>query len=719
MFLLAKTKRTPREYQKEALKAIASSRESGKGLVVMASGLGKTMTVIFDIDRYLKDHPDAKFLYLCDSIPILTQAKDEFKKYFGEEYSYSLFDAKHTPERKVNFLFGAFGKMANSLENFPENEFDYIVVDEAHHAQATTYQKVVLHFQPQYLLGLTATPVRLDQRNIEDLFGAPIFNLGLARALVEGLLTPIDYRIMDDELNAEEIERFVQSSEKISLAQLNKRFFLPLRDEEIVRIIREKIAEFGGKRTVIFCKNIQHAEETARLMPEATVVHSGMEYEESEKRIHDFKKGKIGILIAVDKLNEGVDIPEVDVVVFLRTTTSPTILLQQMGRGLRIVPGKDFVHILDFVANIYRLQDLNHLQKEMEEEIEEGTRTSSRARSLAEAFSISMPSKKFKERQIDFSHIVSKIDSSKRIYMTKEERLAEYKRFYIEHGRFPTQKEMQEEPGLTDAATYIALFGSMANLRKLATGEDVLLRKNFSDNELLSMFRNKALSLKRIPLQKEIDEDPAMPCAFTYFKRFGKLSAISKLAGVDDLPVSEKKARYWTEDEVIESIRKMTEELGRPPYADEMRSPYPSKDTIRKLFGTHSEAVKRAGLDVEYKTYTKEEAVVRIRELTKELGRPPKTEEMTRPTKNVCVRLFGSWENALKEANDGQGLPKRNWTKGESIIRILEVAQELGHTPSQKEMHHPGYAYLKRLFGSYNNAIIAAGLEPNKPYRAK
>ena len=582
---MAKTKRTPREYQKEALKAIASSRESGKGLVVMASGLGKTMTVIFDIDRYLKDHPNAKFLYLCDSIPILTQAKDEFKKYFGEEYSYSLFDAKHTPERKVNFLFGAFGKMANSLENFPENEFDYIVVDEAHHAQATTYRKVVLHFQPQYLLGLTATPVRLDQRNIEDLFGAPIFNLGLARALVEGLLTPIDYRIMDDELNAEEIERFMQSSEKISLAQLNKRFFLPLRDEEIVRIIREKIAEFGGKRTVIFCKNIQHAEETARLMPEATVVHSDMEYEESEKRIHDFKKGKIGILIAVDKLNEGVDIPEVDVVVFLRTTTSPTILLQQMGRGLRIVPGKDFVHILDFVANIYRLQDLNHLQKEMEEEIEEGTRTSSRARSLAEAFSVSILGKKFEERQLSPLEVINKICRIMPFGMHSKDELDAYLAKATEIlGRAPKNAELDR--GYRYACE--KYYGSLNNALR-ANKIAVNSVRTYRDEELLMQLRAFYEENGYAPRKRELDS-VTYPGYKVFVARFGTFERACKLANI---PYACRKHEY-TDEEMIEKAQELSRKKGSSITRREMIEP--SGASCIKRFGSWNNFLIAANL---------------------------------------------------------------------------------------------------------------------------
>ncbi len=611
----------------------------------MASGLGKTMTAIFDIERYLRDHPDSKVLYLCDSVPILQQVKEEFKAFFGEEYSYALLDNKHTPKRKVNFLFGSFCKLANSLGNYPKDEFDYIVVDEAHHAQATTYRRVVLHFCPSYLLGLTATPVRLDQRNIEDIFGEPIFNLGLARALAEGLLTPIDYRIMDDGLNIEEITRFMQSSEKISLNQLNRLFFLPCRDEEIVRIIRERIVALSGKRTIIFCKNINHAEEIARLMPEAKVVHSDMPYEVSDKQIHDFKKGKVSTIIAVDKLNEGVDIPEVDVIVFLRTTTSPTVLLQQMGRGLRLVPGKECVHVLDFVANYERLLELDALQREIANTIDDETKTNSSARSNQKPFAISMPSKKFVERHIDLGQIIAKTAVFLRSKHETEQLYKEYADFYYAHGRFPNRDEITIANGFScEASAYYRLFGSIFALKQKIIGEKIILNnRTISDYEILESYRNKALQLGRLPSIREINADKKMPSWYTFQKKFGSKEQIVKLIGLEKFIEND-----FDKAEAIATLQRLRKELGRLPLQKDLKSPKAS--VYRKLFGSWDNALIESGLLEKPKrhVYTKKEAIAKAKILYTQLGRAPFLSEMSEPSSSVCIKLFGSWKSFIE-----------------------------------------------------------------------
>ncbi len=158
----------PRPYQKESIAALAEARANGvkKGLVVMASGLGKTLTIIFDLQQFLQAQPRARILYLCHQESILAQSKAKFKKVFGDEYSYGMFTSHHKTTRAVTFLFATFQTMRDRREKFTPDAFDYIIVDEAHHTSAETYQPTVDYFTPQLLIGLTATKDRMDGQDI-------------------------------------------------------------------------------------------------------------------------------------------------------------------------------------------------------------------------------------------------------------------------------------------------------------------------------------------------------------------------------------------------------------------------------------------------------------------------------------------------------------------------------------------------------------------------
>lgn len=364
----------PYSYQANCLSALATARQDGstKELVVMATGLGKTMVAAFDVMRLLEVAP-GRVLYLCHQNHILAQARKTFEMVLGRGRSFGNFHGTEKHLHNVDVLFASFQTMANWREAFMRDEFRYVVVDEVHHAQAETFRPTVQYFTPDFMLGLTATLKRADGLDVGELFnGKPVFELDLYEALARKYLCDVDYRIMTDEIQAAGV--LDTPVGKLSIAHLNRTIFIPKRDEEIARIIGEKTAYIQNPRVMVFCSSKQHAENMAALIPGAEHVHSGVKAREKDGRLAAFRKGTLTTVTTIDMFNEGIDVPEANVIVFLRSTASETIYLQQFGRGLRKADGKDNVLILDFVANCERIEMVRELDARVRQFREEMTR---------------------------------------------------------------------------------------------------------------------------------------------------------------------------------------------------------------------------------------------------------------------------------------------------------------------------------------------------------
>lgn len=357
----------PFPYQSECLVEVEGSRNEGAktALVVMASGLGKTVTAAFDAKRWFENHR-GRLMYLCHQNDILYQAKTTFEAVLGDQYTYGYFHGQEKNLHDVDCLFASLQTMEKYLEFFDPKEFGYIVVDESHHSQAQTFKRVIEHFEPQFLLGVTATPDRLDQRNIREIYGPEVYFLPLEEALARRLVTPVDYRMLSDEIVISGIVDTPQG--KLNIGYLNRKIFVPKRDEEIAKIIAKHAAEFEDPRIIIFCSTVQHCDHFCAQVPGSLAIHSKIPIKERALRIELFRQGLITTVVTVDCFNEGIDIPQANVVVFLRSTASPTIFLQQLGRGLRLSDGKDKVIALDFIGNCERINLVYDLWKAVDHE---------------------------------------------------------------------------------------------------------------------------------------------------------------------------------------------------------------------------------------------------------------------------------------------------------------------------------------------------------------
>lgn len=345
---------TPNLMQRKALKEISRTRSMGvdKALVIAATGSGKTYLAAFDAKNFNAKH----LLFVVHKDTILVEAMKTFSKVFGKERTYGLYNGTSQDGLKCDFLFASNQMLLRHLLSFSPTEFDYIVIDEVHHAAAEGYQKILSYFKPQFLLGLTATPDRMDDKNIYELFGNNVpYDLRLREAMENHLIVPFKYYGIKDSLmsyadadSGEGVRKIIQESS----SHIHGEF------------IREQIEKYRPKgvklRAVGFCRSIEHARLMAETMAglgyHTAYLTASSETGERLKIFHDLEneKNPLELLFTVDILNEGVDIPSLNMVLFLRPTESSTIFIQQLGRGLRKYPGKSYLTVLDFIANSYR-----------------------------------------------------------------------------------------------------------------------------------------------------------------------------------------------------------------------------------------------------------------------------------------------------------------------------------------------------------------------------
>lgn len=337
----------PNKMQRQALQNLSALRNSGahRGLVISATGTGKTYLSAFDV----RNAAPRRMLFIVHREQILKKAMSDYQKIIGgPDSDFGLFSGNRR-ETQAKYLFATIQTMSRSdnLSLFTADAFDYILIDEVHKAGANSYLKVIEHFKPKFLLGMTATPERTDDFNIYELFDYNIaYEIRLQAALEEDMLCPFHYFGVTD---------FIQNGELIDdaskLSQLDQ--------EERVTYLLEKIEYYGysGERVkgLMFCGNLVEAQElsdrlNARGYRTAALTGSHNQ-DERELRIIELENGELDYILTVDIFNEGIDIPCINQVVMLRQTQSSIIFVQQLGRGLRKHEDKEFVTVIDFIGN--------------------------------------------------------------------------------------------------------------------------------------------------------------------------------------------------------------------------------------------------------------------------------------------------------------------------------------------------------------------------------
>lgn len=341
----------PRGAQIEALYALEESRAEGaaKGLVHAATGVGKTYLAAFDSAKY------EKVLFVAHREEILKQAALSFRNVRGSE-DYGFFYGKQKDTGK-SVIFASVETLGRedylNEEYFAEDYFDYLVIDEFHHAVTGQYRRIVDYFKPQFMLGLTATPERMDGKNIYELcdYNVP-YEISLKEAINKGILVPFHYYGIYDETDYSGLHLVKGRYDGHELTEIYQN------NHKRYDLIYKYYKKYHSNRALGFCCSRQHAEEMAkefckRKVP-AAAVYSNADGEFAEDRdiaVERLKNQEIKVIFSVDMFNEGLDIASLDMVMFLRPTDSPVIFLQQLGRGLRTYKGKEYLNVLDFIGN--------------------------------------------------------------------------------------------------------------------------------------------------------------------------------------------------------------------------------------------------------------------------------------------------------------------------------------------------------------------------------
>lgn len=361
-----KSRRVLRPYQQDA---VAKFREgltdTGRAQVVLATGLGKTVVmaeVVADLyrDGLIRDN---RVLVLADKRELVRQLQFGFWTQLPKWVPTHLLSSDETPSFHDGVTFATVQSVIGRVDTLPS--YGLVLVDEAHHVGSSTFRRALDVLAPPMVGGATATPWRGDGFDIDEVLGKPLVRLGISDGLQHKYLSEVDYRLLVDNIDW----AFIQdvSAHGYSLSQLNKRLLLPTRDEEAARQIVEVFRREHRRGGIAFSSSVDHAESFSGVLRgyglRAEAISSRQEPRERDRLMAQFRRGDIDILASVDLFNEGVDVPDVDLVAFLRSTHSRRIFVQQLGRGLRLSPNKDKVIVMDFVTDLRRMAEVIELEK--------------------------------------------------------------------------------------------------------------------------------------------------------------------------------------------------------------------------------------------------------------------------------------------------------------------------------------------------------------------
>jgi len=345
----------PNQIQLEALESLSFYRDSRRwerGIVIMPTGTGKTILSALDAQRV-----GPPILFLVHRLDILKQSIDAYRKAWPSASIGILTGEQKENELKCDILFASKDtlRQPEQLQRFSHDHFRYVIVDEVHHGQSHSYKEIFRYFKPRFMLGMTATPDRADRKDIFELFNyCKIFESTLQEAIDRNFLVPYTYYGLTDNVDYSSI-RF--QGLKYRVDDLERKLIIPERNQAI---LDEYILKGEGDKAIGFCVSIQHSDRMAEYFTErgisAVSIHS--QSPNRDELLKRFRVDKIQVAFTVDLFNEGVDFPNVRVLLFLRPTESKTVFLQQLGRGLRLCTGKDRVRILDFIGNYKRANQI-------------------------------------------------------------------------------------------------------------------------------------------------------------------------------------------------------------------------------------------------------------------------------------------------------------------------------------------------------------------------
>ncbi len=364
-----------RDYQKTAIENVVQAYVNDherKALVVLATGLGKTFVAAESLRR-INLIRKVRILVLAHTNPLVNQLEQAFWPFLKPSQSTVVWNGyEHPTENELknsDMVFACVDTVNEAVKRGKTYDFDVILVDECHHAGSATYQNVLSAYSVgtpdgSFLIGLTATPWRPDEADIKAIFGDPRVSVDMVFGMKHGYLANVDYRMHTDNIDWNGLKNLNGTS--FSPKQINKSLFINQWDDAVVEEFRKAWNEQTNPRAIVFCGTIDHATtmrdkinalgfcNAAAIFSVAKKSQERISLFEKNRILSDFSDGFINVICAVDIFNEGIDVPDVNILVFQRVTHSRRIFIQQLGRGLRIADDKEKVIVLDFVSDIRR-----------------------------------------------------------------------------------------------------------------------------------------------------------------------------------------------------------------------------------------------------------------------------------------------------------------------------------------------------------------------------
>lgn len=365
-----------RDYQEDAIRALMKVYSEGqvrKALIVLATGLGKTFVAAEALRRINASCQIRLLLVLAHSNELIYQLERAFWPFLKASQTTVIWNGYERPSpaemAKASCVFACLDSVFEQVNRGGDlPPFEVVLVDECHHAGAMMYQRVMRELRAgqtggPFLIGLTATPWRPDDTDLQTYFGEPVVSVDLVTGLRRGFLTNVDYRMYTDNINWNALGDL--KGKTFSPRAINRTLFINQWDDAVVYELQAAWKEQPKPRAIVFCGTIDHAITmrdkinalgfcSAAAIYSQPVAGKAMAPYERNRVLSDFHDGTVNVVCAVDIFNEGVDVPDVNIIVFQRVTHSRRIFVQQLGRGLRLAPGKDKVIVLDFVSDIRR-----------------------------------------------------------------------------------------------------------------------------------------------------------------------------------------------------------------------------------------------------------------------------------------------------------------------------------------------------------------------------
>jgi len=359
-----------RDYQDEAVAALWSDlQQHRRALLILATGLGKTVIGGEVIGRYMRNNPDRDVLVVAHTKDLVNQLERALWRHLPKSAKTQVLTGDDKPLDLAGLTCATTASALTAVLRGWQPGL--VMVDETHHVgEDGRFDALLTELGGSLQFGVTATPWRGDKYDIESRFGAASYKLGIEQGMKRGYLAAVDYRLFVDNIDWDAVRE--ASKHNYSIKELNQRLFLTQRDEAVVDAFLEAWHTTRSPRGIVFCQTIAHCErmqDLLRKVPQwrtAAAVHTDMPTRERQQRLLDFRAGRIPILTAVDILNEGVDVPDVNILAFARVTHSRRVFVQQLGRGLRLRDGKEKVLALDFVSDIRRVAALLNMRRQLE-----------------------------------------------------------------------------------------------------------------------------------------------------------------------------------------------------------------------------------------------------------------------------------------------------------------------------------------------------------------